>query len=156
MPNASQPVIFNPDFFVERLKHEHPQVFTDLVLSNITRLIDLPGEEFAQFIGDSDPKIQTASGFLRSFNFLKRKGQTHRIIILPRVVSDNCPMCGVVTIILCYLFFVKSLQSKLWRKNNVLSTAVICKYNFAVIKVKQKNVCRLTSIFYFIYFSLMQ
>uniref|UniRef100_A0A3Q3FRP6 Rho GTPase-activating protein 19 n=1 Tax=Labrus bergylta TaxID=56723 RepID=A0A3Q3FRP6_9LABR len=56
---ASQPVIFNPDFFVERLRHEHPQVFTDLVLSNITRLIDLPGEEFAHF--------------LRSLNFLKRK-----------------------------------------------------------------------------------
>ncbi|TWW78869.1 Rho GTPase-activating protein 19 [Takifugu flavidus] len=72
-PNASQPVIFNPDFFVERLKHEHPQVFTDLVLSNITRLIDLPGDEFSQLIGDSDPKVPAASGFLRSLNFLKRK-----------------------------------------------------------------------------------
>ncbi|CAG09355.1 unnamed protein product, partial [Tetraodon nigroviridis] len=71
--DASQPVIFNPDFFVERLKHEHPQVLTDLVLSNITRLVDLPGEEFSQFTGDSDPKIPTAGGFLRSFNFLKRK-----------------------------------------------------------------------------------
>lgn len=74
VPNASQPVIFNPDFFVERMKHEHPQVFTDLVLSNITRLIDLPGDEFSQLIGDSDPKIPAASGFLRSLNFLKRKG----------------------------------------------------------------------------------
>lgn len=73
-PNAGQPVIFNPDFFVERLRHEHPQVFTDLVLSNITRLIDLPGDEFAQLTGDCEPKVPTASGFLRSFNFLKRKG----------------------------------------------------------------------------------
>lgn len=104
MPNASQPVIFNPDFFVERLKHEHPQVFTDLVLSSITRLIDLPGDEFAQFTGDSDPKIPTASGFLRSFNFLKRKGQKHRTIVVLTVVSDKCPMCGVVTVILCFLF----------------------------------------------------
>ncbi|KAM3606083.1 uncharacterized protein V6R79_010575 [Siganus canaliculatus] len=72
-PNASQPVIFNPDFFVERLRHEHPQIFTDLVLSNITRLIDLPGDEFAQLIGESEPRVPSASGFLRSFNFLKRK-----------------------------------------------------------------------------------
>ncbi|KAM8852149.1 rho GTPase-activating protein 19-like [Synchiropus picturatus] len=69
---SSQPVIFNPDFFVERLRHEHPQAFTDLVLGNITRLIDLPGDEFAQFIGDSDPKVPSG-GFLRSLNFLKRK-----------------------------------------------------------------------------------
>ncbi|XP_047458185.1 rho GTPase-activating protein 19-like [Mugil cephalus] len=71
--NASQPVIFNPDFFVERLRHEHPQAFTDLVLSNITRLIDLPGEEFAQLTGESEPRVPSSSGFLRSFNFLKRK-----------------------------------------------------------------------------------
>lgn len=93
---------------MERLKHEHPQVFTDLVLSNITRLIDLPGDEFAQFTGDSDPKIPTASGFLRSFNFLKRKGQKHTTIILIvfGVFLDKCPMCGFVTVILCYLFLL--------------------------------------------------
>ncbi|MEQ2236308.1 hypothetical protein ILYODFUR_011358 [Ilyodon furcidens] len=72
-PDANQPVIFNPDFFVERLKHEHPQTFLDLVLSNITRLIDLPGEEFAQLTGESEPKVPSSSGFLRSFNFRKRK-----------------------------------------------------------------------------------
>lgn len=92
MPNISQPVIFNPDYFVERLKHEHPQVFTDLVLSNITRLIDLPGDEFSQFIGDSDPKIPAASGFLRSFNFLKRKGKNQRTIRVLPDVSDKCPV----------------------------------------------------------------
>jgi len=73
-PSTSQSVIFNPDFFVERLRHEHPQAFADLVLSNITRLIDLPGEEFAQLTGESEAKLPSASGFLRSFNFLKRKG----------------------------------------------------------------------------------
>ncbi|KAG7236384.1 hypothetical protein INR49_001081 [Caranx melampygus] len=72
-PNASQPVIFNPDFFVERLRHEHPQDFTDLILSNITRLIDLPGDEFAQFTGESEARVPSSSGFLRSLNFLKRK-----------------------------------------------------------------------------------
>ncbi|KAM6922420.1 rho GTPase-activating protein 19-like [Lycodopsis pacificus] len=72
-PNTSQPVIFNPDFFVERLRHEHPQAFADVVLSNITRLIDLPGDEFAQLTGESEAKVPTAAGFLRSFNFLKRK-----------------------------------------------------------------------------------
>ncbi|KAM9727562.1 rho GTPase-activating protein 19-like [Menidia menidia] len=72
-PNANQPVIFNPDFFVERLRHEHPQAFTDLVLSNITRLIDLPGDEFAQLTGELEPRVPSSSGFLRSFNFLKRK-----------------------------------------------------------------------------------
>ncbi|XP_070772304.1 rho GTPase-activating protein 19-like [Enoplosus armatus] len=72
-PNASQPVIFNPDFFVERLRYEHPQAFTDLILSNITRLIDLPGDEFSQLTGESELRVPSASGFLRSFNFLKRK-----------------------------------------------------------------------------------
>ncbi|KAM4607463.1 rho GTPase-activating protein 19-like [Polymixia lowei] len=71
--SSSQPVIFNPDFFVERLRHERPQVFTDLVLSNITRLIDLPGDEFAQLTGETEPRLPSHSGFLRSFNFLKRK-----------------------------------------------------------------------------------
>ncbi|XP_054456236.1 rho GTPase-activating protein 19-like [Anoplopoma fimbria] len=72
-PSTSQPVIFNPDFFVERLRHEHPQAFEDLVLSNITRLIDLPGDEFAQLTGESEAKVPSATVFLRSFNFLKRK-----------------------------------------------------------------------------------
>ncbi|XP_008280641.1 rho GTPase-activating protein 19 [Stegastes partitus] len=72
-PNTTQPVIFNPDFFVERLRHEHPQAFADLILSNITRLIDLPGDEFAQLTGESEPRIPSSSSFLRSFNFLKRK-----------------------------------------------------------------------------------
>ncbi|CAB1312893.1 unnamed protein product [Coregonus sp. 'balchen'] len=71
---APQPIIFNPDFLVERLRHERPQVFTELVLSNITRLIDLPGDEFAQLTGEADPRLPTAhTGFLRSLNFLKRK-----------------------------------------------------------------------------------
>lgn len=75
-PNASQSMICHSEFFVERLRYEKPQVFTDLVLSNITRLIDLPGEEFAQLTGDSEPRLPSSSsnGFLRSFNFLKRKG----------------------------------------------------------------------------------
>ncbi|XP_077350499.1 rho GTPase-activating protein 19-like isoform X2 [Festucalex cinctus] len=68
-----QTVIFNPDFFVERLKHEHPQTFTDLVLSHVTRLIDLPGDEFAQLTGDCEPRVPSSAGFLHSFNFLKRK-----------------------------------------------------------------------------------
>ncbi|CAJ1067624.1 rho GTPase-activating protein 19-like [Xyrichtys novacula] len=72
-PESSQPVIFNPDFFVERLRHENPQTFTELILSNITRLIDLPGDEFAQLTGESEPRVPSASGFLRSLNFLKRK-----------------------------------------------------------------------------------
>ncbi|XP_033945600.1 rho GTPase-activating protein 19-like isoform X2 [Pseudochaenichthys georgianus] len=69
------PVIFNPDFFVEKLRHENPDIFLELVLSNITRLIDLPGTEFAQLLGEEGPKIPTGGngGFFRSFNFLKRK-----------------------------------------------------------------------------------
>ncbi|KAJ1140958.1 hypothetical protein NDU88_007295 [Pleurodeles waltl] len=73
----NQPVIFNPDFFVEKLRHEKPEIFTELVVSNITRLIDLPGTEFAQLMGEVDPKLPNssgaASGFFRSLNFLKRK-----------------------------------------------------------------------------------
>lgn len=72
------PIIFNPDFFVEKLRHERPEAFTELVLSNITRLIDLPGAEFSQLQGDEEPKTPNgtaAGGFFRSFNFLKRKGQ---------------------------------------------------------------------------------
>ncbi|KAK1886458.1 Rho GTPase-activating protein 19 [Dissostichus eleginoides] len=69
------PVIFNPDFFVEKLRHENPDIFLELVLSNITRLIDLPGTEFAQLLGEEGPKTPTGGngGFFRSFNFLKRK-----------------------------------------------------------------------------------
>ncbi|KAJ3610672.1 hypothetical protein NHX12_022764 [Muraenolepis orangiensis] len=71
---GSKPVIFNPDFFVERLRHDQPQAFSDIVLSNLTRLIDLPGEEFAQLTGDAEPRLPSHHhGFLRSFNFLKRK-----------------------------------------------------------------------------------
>ncbi|XP_061741702.1 rho GTPase-activating protein 19 isoform X2 [Nerophis ophidion] len=72
---ARQPVIFNPDFFVEKLRHENAEVFLELVLSNITRLIDLPGAEFSQLVGEEGPKTPTAGngGFFRSFNFLKRK-----------------------------------------------------------------------------------
>ncbi|KAM4703476.1 rho GTPase-activating protein 19 [Rhinophrynus dorsalis] len=73
----SQPVIYNPDFFVEKLRHENPDVFTELVVSNITRLIDLPGTEFAQLMGEVEPKLPgsngTAASFFRSLNFLKRK-----------------------------------------------------------------------------------
>uniref|UniRef100_A0A672IA14 Rho GTPase-activating protein 19 n=1 Tax=Salarias fasciatus TaxID=181472 RepID=A0A672IA14_SALFA len=54
---SSHSVVFNPDFFVERLRHEHPQTFAELVLSNITRLIDLPGDEFAQLIGSPSPDL---------------------------------------------------------------------------------------------------
>ncbi|XP_036404244.1 rho GTPase-activating protein 19 [Megalops cyprinoides] len=70
-PRGRQPIIFNPDFFVEKLRHEKPDAFTELVLSNITRLIDLPGTEFAQLLGEVDPKVPNAGGFFR--NFLKRK-----------------------------------------------------------------------------------
>ncbi|XP_029466033.1 rho GTPase-activating protein 19 isoform X2 [Rhinatrema bivittatum] len=73
----SGPVIFNPDFFVEKLRHDKPEVFTELVVSNVTRLIDLPGAEFAQLIGEEEPKLPgsngTAAGFFRSLNFLRRK-----------------------------------------------------------------------------------
>ncbi|CAG5945881.1 unnamed protein product [Menidia menidia] len=69
------PVIFNPDFFVEKLRHESPDAFLELVLSNITRLIDLPGAEFAQLLGEEGSKTPTGGngGFFRSFNFLRRK-----------------------------------------------------------------------------------
>ncbi|XP_074856062.1 rho GTPase-activating protein 19 isoform X2 [Carettochelys insculpta] len=72
-----QTVIFNPDFFVEKLRHEKPEVFTELVVSNITRLIDLPGTELAQLMGEEDPKLPggtgSASTFFRSLMSLKRK-----------------------------------------------------------------------------------
>ncbi|XP_067115614.1 rho GTPase-activating protein 19 [Osmerus mordax] len=73
------PVIFNPDFFVEKLRHEKPDVFLELVLSNVTRLIDLPGAEFSLLLGGEGPTTPTsagtgsAGGFFRSLNFLKRK-----------------------------------------------------------------------------------
>ncbi|XP_001161248.2 rho GTPase-activating protein 19 isoform X2 [Pan troglodytes] len=72
-----QPIIFNPDFFVEKLRHEKPEIFTELVVSNITRLIDLPGTELAQLMGEVDLKLPggagPASGFFRSLMSLKRK-----------------------------------------------------------------------------------
>ncbi|XP_077379577.1 rho GTPase-activating protein 19-like isoform X2 [Festucalex cinctus] len=68
--NTRPPVVFNPDFFVEKLRHENADAFLELVLSNITRLIDLPGAEFSQLLGEEGPKTP---GFFRSLNFLKRK-----------------------------------------------------------------------------------
>ncbi|XP_068177924.1 rho GTPase-activating protein 19 isoform X2 [Antennarius striatus] len=84
-----QPVIFNPDFFVEKLRHENPDVFLELVLSNITRLIDLPGSEFAQLLGEEAPKTPTGGngGFFRSFNFLKRKDKG---VVFGSPLSDGC------------------------------------------------------------------
>ncbi|XP_054839102.1 rho GTPase-activating protein 19 [Eublepharis macularius] len=74
---SRQPIIFNPDFFVEKLRHEKPEVFTELVVSNITRLIDLPGAELAQLMGEEEPQLPggtgVASGFFRSLMSLKRK-----------------------------------------------------------------------------------
>lgn len=74
-----QPIIFNPDFFVEKLRHEKPEVFTELVVSNITRLIDLPGTELAQLMGEVELKLPggagPATGFFRSLMSLKRKGR---------------------------------------------------------------------------------
>lgn len=79
-PLRGQPVIFNPDFFVEKLRHEKPEVFTELVVSNITRLIDLPGTELAQLMGEVDLKLPggagPAAGFFRSLMSLKRKGRS--------------------------------------------------------------------------------
>lgn len=77
-PAGRPPVIFNPDFFVEKLRHENPEVFLELVISNVTRLIDLPGTEFSQLLGEEGPKTPTGGngGFFRSLNFLKRKGET--------------------------------------------------------------------------------
>lgn len=54
-------------------------MFTELVVSNITRLIDLPGTELAQLMGEVDLKLPggtgPASGFFRSLMSLKRKGR---------------------------------------------------------------------------------
>ncbi|XP_041641662.1 rho GTPase-activating protein 19 isoform X2 [Cheilinus undulatus] len=83
------PVIFNPDFFVEKLRHENPDVFLELVLSNITRLIDLPGTEFAQLLGEDSPKTPTGGngGFFRSFNFLKRKDKG---VVFGSPLTESC------------------------------------------------------------------
>ncbi|XP_074487362.1 rho GTPase-activating protein 19 isoform X1 [Sebastes fasciatus] len=83
------PVIFNPDFFVEKLRHESPDVFLELVLSNITRLIDLPGTEFAQLLGEESPKTPTGGngGFFRSFNFLKRKDKG---VVFGTTLTESC------------------------------------------------------------------
>ncbi|XP_030282832.1 rho GTPase-activating protein 19 isoform X3 [Sparus aurata] len=83
------PVIFNPDFFVEKLRHENPDIFLELVLSNITRLIDLPGTEFAQLLGEESPKTPTGGngGFFRSLNFLKRKDKG---VVFGTPLTESC------------------------------------------------------------------
>ncbi|CAL1602400.1 unnamed protein product [Knipowitschia caucasica] len=89
MPCADPaPLVFNPDFFVEKLRHEAPDVFLELVLSNVTRLIDLPGSEFSQLLGDDSPKTPTSSsGFFRSFNFLKRKDKS---VLFGTQLNESC------------------------------------------------------------------
>ncbi|CAN9510754.1 unnamed protein product [Ophioblennius macclurei] len=87
--SGRSPIVFNPDFFVEKLRHENPDVFLELVLSNITRLIDLPGTEFAQLIGEDSPKTPTGGngGFFRSFNFLKRKDKG---VVFGTPLTESC------------------------------------------------------------------
>eukprot|EP00061_Rhincodon_typus_P008880 g31893.t1 len=96
---SRKPIIFNPDFFVEKLRHEKPEVFLELVVSNLTRLIDLPGTEFAQLIGEEEPCLpsSTSSSFFRSFNFLKRKDElgfqdstvAQWLALLPHIARDR-------------------------------------------------------------------
>lgn len=54
-------------------------MFTELVVSNITRLIDLPGTELAQLMGEVELKLPggagPATGFFRSLMSIKRKGR---------------------------------------------------------------------------------
>ncbi|KAK7930109.1 hypothetical protein WMY93_006504 [Mugilogobius chulae] len=82
-------LVFNPDFFVEKLRHESPDVFLEVVLSNVTRLIDLPGTEFSQLLGDDSPKTPTGSntGFFKSFNFLKRKDKS---VLFGTQLNETC------------------------------------------------------------------
>ncbi|XP_072319022.1 rho GTPase-activating protein 19 [Eucyclogobius newberryi] len=83
------PLVFNPDFFVEKLRHESPDVFLEVVLSNVTRLIDLPGTEFSLLLGDDGPKTPTGTnaGFFRSFNFLKRKDKG---VLFGTQLNESC------------------------------------------------------------------
>lgn len=118
----SQPIIFNPDFFVEKLRHEKPEVFTELVVSNITRLIDLPGTELAQLMGEVDLKLPggagPASGFFRSLMSLKRKGRRcicegGRSQLLPGLHSEHLHVHGGVSIIIKhFLSFFIYMSSK--------------------------------------------
>ncbi|XP_061412325.1 rho GTPase-activating protein 19 isoform X3 [Lethenteron reissneri] len=68
-------VVSNPDFFVEKLRHEWPERFQEMVVSGVTRHVDLPGTELAQLMGDMDPRLpgSTATAFLRSLPFLRKK-----------------------------------------------------------------------------------
>lgn len=97
-PLRSQPIIFNPDFFVEKLRHEKPEVFTELVVSNITRLIDLPGTELAQLMGEVDLKLPggagPAAGFFRSLMSLRRKGRSCACEG-PCVVAADWPLLSI-------------------------------------------------------------
>nr|XP_032808241.1 rho GTPase-activating protein 19-like isoform X2 [Petromyzon marinus] len=68
-------VVSNPDFFVEKLRHEWPERFQEMVVSGVTRHVDLPGTELAQLMGEMDPRLpgSTATAFLRSLPFLRKK-----------------------------------------------------------------------------------
>uniref|UniRef100_UPI00358E88DE rho GTPase-activating protein 19 isoform X2 n=1 Tax=Myxine glutinosa TaxID=7769 RepID=UPI00358E88DE len=81
-----QPVVSNPEFFVEKLRHELPEFFEELVMSNISRLIDLPGEEFSEILPSLGVKSSPSSSgfstvaaaaahtsFFRGRNFLRKK-----------------------------------------------------------------------------------
>ena len=104
-------------------------MFTELVVSNITRLIDLPGTELAQLMGEEDLKLPggagPASGFFRSLMSLKRKGRNcvcegGRSQLLPGLYSKHLHIRGGVTIIVKHFFshfFLKSnvcFQSSVW------------------------------------------
>ncbi|XP_057182322.1 rho GTPase-activating protein 19 isoform X2 [Triplophysa rosa] len=104
--DCGPPIIFNPDFFVEKLRHERPEAFTELVLSNITRLIDLPGAEFSQLQGDEEPKTPTstaAGGFFRSFNFLKRKDKG---VVFGMPLTEE----GIAQIYQLIMYLIKNLH----------------------------------------------
>lgn len=106
---------------MEKLRHEKPEVFTELVVSNITRLIDLPGTELAQLMGEVDLKLpggaSPAPGFFRSLMSLKRKGRGVSVtggqvsaapcaFLLTSVHSLSC--CYLNYFLVIFLIFVSS------------------------------------------------
>ncbi|CAN0129318.1 unnamed protein product [Lampetra planeri] len=81
-------VVSNPDFFVEKLRHEWPERFQEMVASGVTRHVDLPGTELAQLMGEMDPRLpgSTATAFLRLLPFQRKKANDMITGSQPRVM----------------------------------------------------------------------
>jgi len=87
-PRLQQRKFQDPDHYVIKLKFEKFDEFSELIVSNLTRLLDLPGAELDILRGESSVLKDTGNKLVKSWNKMKKK-ETKCSSLNP-VLSDQC------------------------------------------------------------------